>query len=55
MGWMFGTYRLVLLALSLSPASLANPIHTASLVVDLGYAKYQGTYDGAYDINISKR
>ncbi|CEJ57766.1 hypothetical protein PMG11_06447 [Penicillium brasilianum] len=54
MGWNFRTYSLVLLALSLSPASLANPIHTASLVVDLGYAKYRGAYDGAYDINIFK-
>lgn len=54
MGLILGTYSLMMLALSLSPASLASPIHTASPTIDLGYAKYQGVYDGTYDINVFK-
>jgi hypothetical protein len=49
-----GICRLVLLALTLAPASLTNPIHTASPVVDLGYARYQGVYNDTYDLNVFK-
>lgn len=44
----------LLLALAITPASLASPAHTASPVVDLGYAKYQGLYNSTYDINVFK-
>jgi hypothetical protein len=47
----------LLLALANIPASLASlasPAHTASPVVDLGYAKYQGLYNSTYDINVFK-
>lgn len=54
MRFVLGSCSLVLLALTLSPASLGSSIHTASPVVDLGYAKYQGVYNDSYDINIFK-
>lgn len=44
----------LLLALATAPASLATPVHTASPVVDLGYAKYQGLYNNTYGINVFK-
>lgn len=44
----------LLLALATAPASLATRVHTASPVVDLGYARYQGLYNSTYDINVFK-
>lgn len=44
----------LLLALATAPATLATPAHTASPVVDLGYAKYQGLYNSTYGINVFK-
>jgi hypothetical protein len=54
MGFGIGIHSLVLLALTLAPASLANLIHTASPVVDLRYARYQDIYKDTYDIKIFK-
>lgn len=50
----FAAGIILLLAVAIAPASLASPTHTASPVVDLGYARYQGAYNTTYDINVFK-
>ncbi|KAJ5127241.1 hypothetical protein N7448_008020 [Penicillium atrosanguineum] len=48
----FAACILLLLAVAIAPASLASPTHTASPVVDLGYARYQGSHNSTYDIDV---
>ncbi|KAJ5657956.1 uncharacterized protein N7484_001605 [Penicillium longicatenatum] len=49
-----GIGSLILLAFIATRVSLAAPAHTASPVVNLGYASYQGYYDSTHDLNIFK-
>ena len=54
MGLKTGLGSLSLLALATTLNCLAFHVNSSEPLVDLGYAKYEGSYDGTYDLNVFK-